>query len=132
MLLMPDCESCRLHLIARRQICDYDLVDMSIFQKLFGSQPDAVLKKSDLVMARDEIADMHKKLNEQAAKEGGEYIFKVEYVSAWQTFRDAPSIDTAHHLLDVAPHLLEYFEMCSPGHSFYSTSRYLKERGIKT
>lgn len=82
MLLMPDCESCGLHLIARRQICDYDVVDMSIFQKLFGRQTDAVLKKSDLVMARDEIADMHKKLNEQAAKERGEHIFKVEYVSA--------------------------------------------------
>jgi hypothetical protein len=89
-----------------------------------------VLNKSDLLMARDEIADMHRMLNEQAAKEGGEYIFKVEYVSAWQTFRDSPSIDTARRLLDVAPHLLEYFEMCSPGHSFYSTSRYLKERGL--
>ena len=91
---------------------------------------DAVLKKSDLVMARDEIADMHRKLNTQGAKEGGEYIFKVDYVAAWQAFRDGPSIDTAQALLDNAPHLLEYFEMCCPGHSFYSTARFLKERGL--
>ena len=81
-------------------------------------------------MARDEIADMHKMLNAQGAKDGGEYHFKNEYVSAWETFRDSPSIGTARTLLDVAPQLLQYFEMCSPGSSFYSTSRFLKGRGL--
>ena len=89
-----------------------------------------MLNKCDLFMARNEIADMHKMLNAQAAKEGGEYIFKIEYVTAWQAFRDSPSISTARKLLGIAPHLLEYFEMCSPGNSFYSTAHYLKERGL--
>ena len=101
-------------------------------RKLFGSQKqNAILAKSDLLMARDEIADMHMMLNEQAAKEGGEYIFKTEYIAAWQSFRDNPNIGTARTLLKEAPHLLEYFNMCSPDHNFYSTSRYLKERGLK-
>jgi len=95
-----------------------------------AGQWDALLSKCDLLMARDEIADMHRKLNAQAEREGGEYIFKNDYVAAWEAFRDNPNIGTARELLDVAPLLLQYFEMCSPGSSFYSTSRYLKERGL--
>ena len=106
---------------------------MSIFQKLFGGKAgkwDAVLGKCDLIMARDEIADMHRMPNKQGQKEGGAYYFKSDYVAAWQMFRDNPTIDTARALLDVAPPLLQYFEMCSPGSSFYSTSRYLREQGL--
>jgi hypothetical protein len=88
---------------------------------------DEVLNKCDFAMARDEIADMHKMLNKQGSKEGGEYIFKNEYVAALQSFRDNPNKETARALLKEAPHLLDYFNMCSPDHSFYSTSRYLKE-----
>jgi len=73
---------------------------------------------------------MHRMLNAQGEKEGGAYCFKNEYVAAWEAFRDRPTIDAARMLLDVAPQLLQYFEMCSPGSSFYSTSRLLKERGL--
>ncbi len=114
---------------------------MKIFQKLFGDPLkrtrgaavgpwDEVLGKCDLVMARDEIAEMHKLLNAEGGRAGGTYYFKNEYVAAWETFRDNPNIDTARELLEIAPPLLEYFEMCSPGTSFYSTHRFLKERGL--
>jgi hypothetical protein len=85
---------------------------MSIFQKLFGGsskqssgsgQWDAVLAKTDLLMARDEIASMHRMLNAQGEKEGGAYYFKNDYVAAWEAFRDAPTVNTARALLDVAP-----------------------------
>ena len=111
---------------------------MSIFQKLFrgpSKKPsgsgrwDSLLARADLLMARDEIASMHRMLNAQAEKEDGAYYFKNEYVAAWETFRDRLTINTARVLLDVAPQLSQYFEMCSPGSSFYSTSRLLKERG---
>ena len=114
---------------------------MSIFQKLFGywskkgagskaGQWDAVLVKCDLLMVRDEIAAMHRMLNAQGEKASGAYFIKNEYVAAWEAFCDKPTIYTARTLLDVAPQLLQYFEMCSPGSSFYSTSRLLKERGL--
>ena len=91
---------------------------------------DAVLKKCDLVMVRDEIADMHRMFNAQAEKEGGKYIFPAVYAIAWQAFRDNPSIGAAAALLENAPQLLEYFEMCCPGHSFYVTARLLKDQGL--
>jgi hypothetical protein len=114
---------------------------MGIFQKLFGDsskiapgtkagQWDAVLEKSDLLMTRDEIAGMHRMWNTQGEKEGGAFHFKKEYVAAWGAFRDRPTVDTARMLLDVAPQLLQCFEMCSHGSSFHSTSSFLKERGL--
>jgi hypothetical protein len=104
---------------------------MGFFKKIFGDSRDDVLAKSDMQMARDEIADFHKMVNERAAREGGEYLFKTEYVAAWQAFRDDPNINTARKFLDEAPNLLQYFQMCSPGHDFYTTSRSLKERGLQ-
>lgn len=112
---------------------------MNVFRELFGNPSkkesetkswNAVLSKCDLSMARDEIAEMHKTLNAQGEKEGGGYYFKKEYVAAWEALRDNPNIDTARALLNVAPELLQYFEMCSPGSSFYSASRHLKENGL--
>src|SRR5258708_342135 len=112
---------------------------MSLFQRLFGGsskmapgskagQWDKVLGKCDLLMTRDEITVMHRMLNAEAEKEGGAYHFKNDYVAAWESFRNRPTIDSARLLLDVAPQLLQYFEMCSPGTSFYSTNRLLKDR----
>lgn len=114
---------------------------MSIFHKLFGDsskippasksgQWDAMLAKCDLLMARDEIMDWHKMMNEQAEKKGETCYFKNEYVAAWEPFRNRPTIDTARMLLNVAPWLLQYFEICSPDSSVYSTKRWLKERGL--
>ena len=110
---------------------------MRILRKLFGMQSekdnkrwDVVLGQCDLIMARDEIANMHRTFNAQGEKEGGAYYFHHDYAAAWEAFRAKPTIETARALLAVAPPLLQYFEMCSPGNSFYSTSRILKERGL--
>jgi hypothetical protein len=72
-----------------------------------------LLAKCDLLMARDEIADMHRMQNAQGENEGGAYYFKVEYVAAWEAFRDSPTIDTARLLLDVAP-LYNIILRCAP------------------
>jgi len=92
-------------------------------------QRDALLARSDLPMVRDEILSLHRMFKEQAAKDGGAMAFKTEYVNAWCAFRDGPTVSTARVLLDNAPQLLEYFEMCSPGHSFYESTRFLKGQG---
>jgi|SRR5579859_6207002 len=91
---------------------------------------ESVLTKSDLAMARDQIADTHTWANAKATKEGGEYFFAKEYVAAWEIFRDDPSVQTASELLDVAPPLIRVFEKCSPGNDFYETHRLLKDRGL--
>jgi hypothetical protein len=71
---------------------------------------DAMLKKSDLLMARDWIANMHNAGNAEAEKQGGQYYWAPEYVVAWEAFRDHPSVETARRLLKVAPHLTRLFE----------------------
>jgi hypothetical protein len=47
---------------------------------------DAVLSKCDLSMARDEIIDFHKIINQQGEAEAGAYYFRKEYVKAWEAF----------------------------------------------
>jgi hypothetical protein len=92
---------------------------------------DAVLNNCDLVMARDEIVVMHRRLNEEAKQKHGGYFWKNEYVAAWYAFRDDPNIETARAFLDTAPTALPYFESCSPGGTLCSTNRYFRERGQK-
>jgi hypothetical protein len=92
-------------------------------------QWDAVLNNCDLLMARQEIAQMHRNLNAEAQRKGGHYMFPQEYVAAWEAFREEPSIHTARVLLQVAPPLLQYFQACSPGSELYSTNRLLERRG---
>jgi len=106
---------------------------MSIFKKLFGSKSKhyVVPANCDLVMVRDEIADMHKLMNSEAEKEGGSYVFEEKYVSAWEAFCANPTLDNAETLLEIAPMLIHYFESCAPGGSLYITSAYLNEHGLK-
>jgi hypothetical protein len=90
-------------------------------------------------MARDEIADFHRLAWKgafdsedvrRAIKNGeGAYYCAPEYLNAWVAFRDYPNIETAKAFLDVAPSLVRYFEICSPGHSFYENKRLLQESG---
>ncbi len=82
-------------------------------------------------MARNEILDMYKIINERGERDGGAYVFKVEHVTAWEIFRDNPTIDTARALLDVAPMLRDYFEGCCPGGNIYITNRLLNDPGPK-
>ena len=90
---------------------------------------DAVLSKCDLVMARDEIAAVHKQLNEEAKRKYGEYVLKNENLTNLDAFCNNPNIETARAFLDVAPDALPYFEACSPGGGLYSTNRHISERG---
>ena len=87
---------------------------MSILRRLFGHssrdqipESDAILGASDLLMARDEIADMHQMTNKQAEREGGAYYYSPEYAAAWQTFRANPTAENARALVRVAPPLLK-------------------------
>jgi len=78
----------------------------------------------------DEIAYMHRQANQQATSDGGAYYYKQEYVDAWEAFRDNPNIENARILIRVMPPILDYFEKCSPGQSYYSIQKYLRERGL--
>ena len=89
---------------------------------------DALLAKCDLLMARDEIALMHRRLKEEAKQKGGEHVYKDEYVEALESFYDNPCVETARALLNIAPVHLAQFESCSPGGNLYSTNRLLRER----
>ena len=80
----------------------------------------------DYILARDEIADLFSIVNQQAEKEGGQYVFRKEMVSAWYSFRDNPCTDTANTLLRIAPMLYQYFEACSPGGQFYINKSIIK------
>lgn len=91
---------------------------------------EVVLAAADLIMARDQMAYTHQMFNDEAAKKGGKYLFRNEYVAAWQAFRDNPTIDTARTFLAVAPPFLECLEQCCPGQSFHSAERFLKDRGF--
>ena len=90
-----------------------------------------MLRKCDLLMTRDEIVDFHKTLNTQGEAEAGAYYFRNEYVTEWETFRDNPTVENAHALLEIAPPLLRYFEDCTPGTSFYKSNAFLKKYDVK-
>jgi hypothetical protein len=70
---------------------------------------EAVIAKCDLIMARNEIVDMHSKLNQMAAQQGGAYYYPNEYIAAWCAFRDHPSAETAR----------VFFENCAPGLGYF-------------
>jgi hypothetical protein len=89
-----------------------------------------ILNQCDLAMVREELISMHQLFDTTAEGEGGQVIFKKDYVNVWQAFRECPSINNAEALLAIAPHLLEYFERCCPNHTYYQRNRYLKSRGI--
>jgi hypothetical protein len=94
---------------------------MNPFKKLFTRsvkhEPgkwSSMLADSDLLRARDEIAEFHRIANAEAKTQGGSICFKNEYVVAWTAFRDNPNIETASVLLNIAPQLLPYFDGLSP------------------
>jgi hypothetical protein len=92
---------------------------------------DAVLAKCDLYMTRDELADGLRMMIAQVEREGQTLWMSNELRAAHEAFLTCPSIETARALLRVAPFLLKWFEMCSPGTAHYSSVRMLKERGLE-
>lgn len=77
-------------------------------------------------MARREILEFHRIVQSEGEGQGGAIVFKVEYVRAWEAFRDGPTISTASALLDVAPLLGRYFEDCSPGGELFEMHKRLR------
>ena len=88
----------------------------------------AALSNCDLIKTRDAIADMHRLANEEAEAQGGTYYWSPEYVAAWTSFRDKPTIANAEALLRVAPALLRFFEMHDPNTD--PIFRLMKESGL--
>ena len=82
---------------------------------------DDAINGCDFLMARDEIATLHRRLNEEAKQKSGEYLFTKEYVLVWDAFCNDPRIETARVLLNVAPSLLHHFQNCCPGGVLYAT-----------
>jgi hypothetical protein len=58
-----------------------------------------------------------------ANDQGGEYIYKKEFVSGWNKFAANPCYESAKQFLDEAPEyrplILDYFAGCCPGGKFY-------------
>jgi len=73
----------------------------------------ALIAKCDLLKVREVLLQMHRLANEEAASKGQAAYFKVEYVNAWYSFRDNPSIETARAFLTSMPELRQIFARCS-------------------
>jgi len=110
---------------------EYDLTQTAAPGSDGCIQRDAVLNECDLMMVRDTILEFHQRVKEQGERGGGEYVFRQEYVTAWNAFRDDPTIDNAQTLLEAAPHVRTFFESCLPGGDFYAMNTYLEKRGLK-
>src|SRR5437870_4978724 len=71
---------------------------------------DELLRCCDLLMVRNEIGALHRRLIPEASDWRGAYYFRPEYVAAWNAFRAAPNADAARLLLRIAPRLSQIFE----------------------
>jgi hypothetical protein len=90
----------------------------------------AILRKCDLSMARDEIAHMHKLVSDEAESKGLGYYVSPEYMTAWEAFRDHPSMDNAAKFLELSPTTLRYFEVCCPGTMIYEGNMIKRRWGV--
>jgi hypothetical protein len=79
----------------------------------------------DFELAKDEIADFLKMQNEEARRQGGEYIWPSEIGEAVKAFLSQPCFETAVKLLEVTPTFYTYFEECKPTgrFAFYKRNR---------
>jgi hypothetical protein len=87
---------------------------------------EEIIRDCDLLQARDEIADLFQILNSQAEERGGRYAFRVEMVEAWRQFSANPCADTAIDLLQTAPELARYFEVCRRGGGGYPQDAHVR------
>lgn len=78
-----------------------------------------LLKSCDFNMAAEEIRDMLKIMEQEAASTGERPYYKQEFLDVLYPFLNYPSLPTAMALLEAAPFLRSYFEQCSPGGSFH-------------
>lgn len=79
----------------------------------------------DFAMVAEEIREMLRMMNTEAASQGGNAYYKPEFLSVLNSFLKQPSSETAQPLLNLAPSMYTYFENCSPGGSFYETRAFL-------
>jgi hypothetical protein len=68
-----------------------------------------LVRRADLLKVRRDILQMHDLASVQARQGGQDTVFKQEYVTAWERFRDDPTPETAIALLRVAPPLRSFF-----------------------
>ncbi|MGD0469678.1 MAG: hypothetical protein ABSA54_14965 [Terriglobales bacterium] len=87
-----------------------------------------VPKDCDLVMTANQIRDMLRMTEQEAAAKGEAAYYKKEFLEVLHPFVESPSLATATPLLQVAPFLRPYFEKCSPGGEFYEMRRFLNGR----
>jgi hypothetical protein len=74
-------------------------------------------------LAAREIARFLQTSNEVAKAQGGEYVYKMEFVSGWEKFAANPCHETAKQFLAEAPEyrsvVLVFFEGSCPGGQYY-------------
>lgn len=74
-------------------------------------------------LAARELARFFEISNKTAENQGGEYIYKTEFVNGWNKFAANPCDETAKQFLNEAPEyepvILVFFEGSCPGGKFY-------------
>lgn len=92
-----------------------------------GTQWEEKLHDCDFQLAREEIASMIKMQNQEAQRQGGEYIWKSEVAKSIERFLAEPNLETAAQLLNCAPAFENYFEGCKPNGQFAFYKRMLRK-----
>lgn len=83
-----------------------------------GTQWEGKLGDCDFQLAKEEIANLIRIGNQQAQKQGGEYIWKQEIADAIKVFLTQPNLESAAKLLNCEPTFYNYFEECKPTGKF--------------
>lgn len=80
--------------------------------------PDT-LKECDFELVREELKYFFELASREAAAQGAEAVYRIEFVRGWQNFSRNPCLETAVSMVEGAPDywrmLSHYFEACSPG-----------------
>lgn len=82
-----------------------------------------ILKQSNLMLARRELAEFFKMMIRDAKAEGKEAYIKSECIAGWEEFAENPCYETAVDWLksapEYAPIIFQYFQGSCPGGMFY-------------
>ncbi len=78
-----------------------------------------VLRKCNFLLAKRELQSFFDLVTREAAAQGQEAIYRVEFVRGWQTFAKQPCFKTAVAFIEQAPDyaglIWGYFVECCPG-----------------
>lgn len=77
------------------------------------------LRACDFQLAKRELQTFFDFATRQAASQGGEVIYRVEFGQGWQVFAERPCFETAVAFIEGAPDYTDliwsYFAECCPG-----------------